>query len=275
MEWSGILLNTGLATAPAVGVLLALLAHPRRKLSVSYKQEGGLLRPVSMGSSGAETEEHAPKKAPIPVAVHADTVPTDHTPLWAAFVGAVGAIGAAMIARNNNRKKSPEERESDAVINGLAKITNIIARLSSMEEHGAERIVLFRGHNGGGYPTPGMPFYVSASQWHTAKGHDGDAIGNYRNIMVDNEYIKMLIAAWMDERKYLSMVTGTMPQCQLRRWYEAEGVTASAVFVMGIQDKSLFYLSAAKYGGEFTESELTSIQLATNGIWQDMKGQKP
>ena len=194
----------------------------------------------------------------------------DLTTIGAAAIGALGAVGAAVIARNANKKKSPEEREADAVINGLAGITNIIARLAALEEFGAERIVLFRGHNGGGYPTPGMPFYVSASQWHTAKGHDGDAISNYRNIMVDNEYIKMLMSAWTGDLKYTHLITKMMPSCQLKRWYEAEGITASAVFVMGIQDKSLFYLSAAKYSGEFTDAQLTSIQLATNGIWQDM-----
>lgn len=216
----------------------------------------------------------SPQPTPTPpTVVQADT--TSAT-IWAAIIAAIGVIGAATIPQwlKNRNGQTPEEREASKVVDGLERISNMSARLQALEEHGAERVILFRGHNGGGYPTPGMPFYVSASQWHTTKGRDSDAIANYRNLMVDSDYVKMLLAAWTSSGQYVNLITETMPPCQLKRWYEAEGVSASAVFVMGIQNKAMFYLSAARYEGVFTEKDLTSIHLAVNGIWQDMIGGK-
>lgn len=188
-----------------------------------------------------------------------------------AIIAALGGIGAAIINKVNKKDPISEERDEEKkIIHGLKKIQDFNLKLQNFQEHGAERVILFRGHNGGGYPAPGMPYYVSASRCWTSLGSEQQILNNYRNLLVDAEYITMLLDAWSDRKKAVVLITEQMPDCELKSYYLAEGVSTSMVIILGMRERSLFYMSAAKYGGLFEEAEKTLIRLSANALWQDI-----
>jgi hypothetical protein len=200
----------------------------------------------------------------------------DNSTVVSAVIAAVAAIGAAVVPLWYKNRQKPQEdaKKESAYLESLQRIVNLTTRLKGFERFGADRIILFRGHNSGGYPTPGMPYYVSASQWVCSDPQSDGHIENYRNLMVDTAYISMILSAATNELRHVHNVTKNMPHSQLRRYYEMEGVVESAVFVLGIYGKTLYFISAARHSGKFSQNDLTAMQLEANAIWQDMQPEK-
>lgn len=146
---------------------------------------------------------------------------------------------------------------------GARDIQSMYDEMDAILNNGAQRVIIFSGHNSGGLPRPGAPFYVSAQHW----SFDGPARWSperYQELPVDGEYANMLVSIM--DKGHVRYTTEEMEPCQLRDIYKAEGVTDSLVLYLGSRDKQLRYMSVALYHGTFTDNQITEIRIRANTI---------
>jgi len=174
----------------------------------------------------------------------------------AAFLTACIALCKAMPAIRNLRKKR-------TIVHDLQKLHAVYAAMERLQGLGATRVVVFAGHNCGGKPGVGRNFFVSALHWSLAPGKV-DRIGDYANISVDSEYIRMLIRLSDDGAFHFDPETA--PDCLLRSYYKAEGVSDSYLFFLGVVDRSFLFLSACRHEGRFSPDEVVGMTLAAHAI---------
>lgn len=187
---------------------------------------------------------------------------------WGAAASVIVAIISPVIAW---WIKSRQKRGESRFVRGLEDVAQTMAQVTSFRDVGAERVILFKGHNGGGLPTGGSPFYVSAAHWWVAPGQL-DIVNNYKNLLVDSEYVLMLLDSITSPDRTSVQVAATMPDCQLRHYYEAEGVSESLIITLGVTGRELYFLSVARYGGAFSEREKTIAQLKAQTLWHSISG---
>lgn len=196
------------------------------------------------------------------------------SPTIGAIIGACGALLAATLGPPIAAwLKARSEKREQAVFAGLENTVGIMEVMATFHDIGAERVILWTGHNGGGLPAGGSPFYTSAVHRVIAQGHM-DITANYQNILVDGHYIKMLLRAASDSERMAVLTTKKMPECQLRRYYEAETVVESLIIVLGVARNSLYYLSVARYDRSFFEEEKTIAVLKAQSLWHKLQGAK-
>lgn len=199
----------------------------------------------------------------------------NHDTVWVAIVGAVGLIGAALspsiYKARLERQAAKDERDFN---DGLERRINMVRRLRDFAAHGAQRAIMFHAQNAGGWPDTATEYHTSAIHFWIDGGHDGGLIENYKHIAVDVAYQEMLLEANKSPQRMVHLITSKMPVCQLRRYYEAEGVVEACVFILGLYNRRLYYLSASRYEGKFSATDITKMGLEANGIWQDMMGEK-
>ena len=174
----------------------------------------------------------------------------------AAVVTAGVAACKAMPAIRNLRKKR-------TIVHDLKKLHAVYSAMERLQGIGATRVVVFAGHNCGGKPGVGRNFFVSALHWSLATGKT-DRISDYSNISVDAEYIRMLIRLSHDGLFHFDPETA--PDCLLRDYYHAEGVSDSYLFFLGIVDRSFLFLSACRHNGRFSPDEVVGMTLAAHAI---------
>jgi len=176
----------------------------------------------------------------------------------AALVTAFLALCKAMPAIRGHRKKR-------TIVHDLQKLHAVYSAMERLQDLGATRIVVFAGHNCGGSPSLNRNFFVSALHWSLADGK-ADRISDYSNISVDAEYIRMLIRLSHDGVFHFDPATA--PDCLLRSYYHAEGVSDSYLFFLGIVDRSFLFLSACRHDGAFSPDEVVGMKLAAGMIAQ-------
>lgn len=186
-------------------------------------------------------------------------------PATIAIIAAVGTVLAAWGAQFIKEWFSARSRkkEVESVLAGMERSQASYSLLSSMrQETTASRILLLAGHNSGGYPRPGSPFYVSGLFWSVDDAQDVSirTLPEYKNLPVDADYIKMLLDA--EKEGLVVLDVERMPPCQLKRYYQAEGVKHSVLFYLTIKDRKFLYCTACKHTDiPFSETELTTMEL--------------
>ena len=160
----------------------------------------------------------------------------------------------------STRKKIKEKLQLE---DGLRKISNIYKRMEKMEDLGAQRVILFAGHNNGGIPRLTCGFWVSSIFSHVSEEHS-DKIREYNNIPVDSTYVTTLIEA--QGKAYKRYKVSEMPISQLKKYYESEGVKDSIIVFLGIHEHKFMYMSMANYDREFTSKEVTALVLEAHNI---------
>lgn len=190
------------------------------------------------------------------------------------FWGAVSAVTIAVLTPLLTWWiKSREQNLEKKFTQGLDDSVETLNLMTTFRDQGAERIILFTGHNGGGIPQGGNPFYISACHWIVSDGHL-DVISNYKNLLVDTEYMKMLQRAIREEDRTVEMLTAKMPQSQLKRYYEAESVHSALTIILGFANNKMYFLSLARYDRPFTEREITLCQLKAQTLWNALTNPK-
>jgi hypothetical protein len=190
------------------------------------------------------------------------------TALSAVAVAIVGPVVAYKIKQRQDAEGAARFKQ------GLEDVNALMAILSGFASFGSSRTILWAGHNGGGLPAGGSPFYTTAIHRVIAPGHI-DVPGSYSKLLVDAPYVQMLVDTIEHLGKAVHLVTEQMPSCQLRDYYEAEGVTASLVIGLGIKDAKFYYLSLARYEGDFEKRDATLCEQQANTVWNILRGEKP
>lgn len=136
----------------------------------------------------------------------------------------------------------------------------LFERLKKLPE--LQRVVLFRGFNCGGFPSPGKPFTVSAIEGWTTKEEKINPADKFDyTIKVDGAYIGMLQD--MIRNGQSVQVTDNMPEnAKLRRYYESEGVQFTQLYFVGVVDRELIFLSVGSYDArEFARQTNIEVQI--------------
>jgi len=151
-------------------------------------------------------------------------------------------------------------------VKGMESLQRIYTVMARIQQDFASRVIIFSGHDAGGLPRVGSGFWVSALHWVEHPRNEVTNFGDYANISVDLQYITMLLAAQKEGTIFLNV--SEMPASLLKSYYLAEGVTESLIVFLGIREKSMFYMSVARYAGEenFSAMDLARIKLACQPI---------
>jgi len=96
-----------------------------------------------------------------------------------------------------------------------------------------------------------------------------DKIGDYKELVVDAEYIRMLVE--VGRQGFFHFDPDQQPSCQLKAYYESEGVVDSYVLFLAVVDCSFIYLSACRYDGKFTPHQVIELKLLANLIAHQLK----
>lgn len=127
------------------------------------------------------------------------------------------------------------------------------------------RVLLFRGSNCGGVPSPGQPYIVRCFYgWAEDPTLNPEEKYNF-NLKVDAYYMQMLLK--VIELKVLEVTTSEMPKgSQLRYYYENERVHTARIYKLSIDKTELKYMSVASYTGGFTDEQRNEIDLTVDRV---------
>jgi len=181
-----------------------------------------------------------------------------------AVVGGIGLL--TVFIKSGIWKEIRLRRRSIDFVKGMESLQRIYLTMSRIQHDFASRVLIFSGHNGGGLPRVGCGFWVSALHW---VEHPRNAVTNfadYKSISVDLQYINMLLYAQKEGTFFINV--SELQDSLLKGYYLAEGVSESLIVFLGIREKSMFYMSIARYENEppFTTMDLARIKLASQPI---------
>lgn len=142
---------------------------------------------------------------------------------------------------------------------GMVTYQRIHAQLKAIPA--VQRLLVFEGRNGGGIPTPGEKYTVTAVDgWSMIEGKQ--PMNTYTPaFMVDDYYVNML--AEMVRKGKVVNATADMPEgAVLRAYYTIEGVAYSIVYFIRIDPKSnrLDFISVGSYSGPFSALDIAQIE---------------
>jgi len=154
-------------------------------------------------------------------------------------------------------------RRRRLTLEGMEKLQRIHGSLEKIRSYGADRAIVFAGHNSGGYPRAGSPYYTSALYWSAEKA-SSEVIPNYKNIPVDARYIEMLLDAERSGKYHFKVEKE--PNSQLLKYYRFEKVTDSWIYYLGIVENNFLYMSISTKGGKLSQTDLVPIELEVENI---------
>ena len=181
----------------------------------------------------------------------------------AAVLGSLGILCKWLLPFLASRK------HQKTVISGLRTLHAIYSQMERAEDHGAARCVIFGGHDSGGLPRPGAPYFVSALHWHVPAAQFA-RIADYRELPVDAAYIRMLLDIERNGHVRFDL-SPQSPDCLLKRIYQSERVSDSIIFFLAIADSTFFFMTFARYDGRFTDDEITDLGLKAQAIAYEIK----
>lgn len=166
----------------------------------------------------------------------------------------------------------------ESYINQLECFGKFLREIEMMREiKNVHRVLLFRGHNSGGLPTPGHSYSIRAvfgwaknsSDPNTCNyGDEDDPDDTYGfEILADADYMSTIAKVMTDRCVFLKVAE--MPgNSKLRRFLEAEQVKHAMIIFMGIVDRvNLLFMVVSTYNNEeFSQTDVTRIELAADKI---------
>jgi hypothetical protein len=188
----------------------------------------------------------------------------DWTPFYVALgLGAAGLAGAIFsgltTAIQTWFKRRTSRRTYGEQMAKYGKFTEELEGTSTVAS--VCQVIVFRGHNCGGMPTPGKPYTIHAIQgWHrTGDGKCVDPPRRYSlGLQVDAHFSRMLedvVREW-----FSIQITEKIPaEAKLRGYFELDGIAAANVYYLGLHDEELIFVMVASCGGPFTDRDKLEI----------------
>ena len=153
----------------------------------------------------------------------------------------------------------------------MESLQRVYGRMIDIQTDFTSRVLIFSGHDSGGLPRVGSPFWVTVLHWVAHPHNNAKKLSCYENVSVDLPYISMLVSSLKEGMVFLT--TSEMPECLLKTHYQAEGVSQSLIIYLGIRDKSMFYMSVARYTEDppFATMDLARIKMACQPILNEFE----
>ena len=141
--------------------------------------------------------------------------------------------------------------------------------MKSMLEHGADQVLLFSGQNCGGMPAVGKPYTVSCLIG-VGSGVNREMVKDYKDLPVDGHYMGLLQEVGLDGS--LSICAQSLPDSQIKNYYEIEGVKHSIWAFVGLIDMRFVFVSISRHeNSPFSEHEKTMLMLKVNRLRRLMR----
>jgi len=192
----------------------------------------------------------------------------DTTKIIVALLGAGGLFTAIFAFLKWYLPWRLSRKNKRGALQGLESLNTIYQVLHDVIKNtNATRIIIFAGHNSGKIPRAGSPYYTSAIHWRSEgeeAGKDVIDISSYRNIAVDGFYISILLKCY--DRGFIKLSTESMEECQLKKYYLAEGVTEAYIYFLGFVEANFMYMCIANRGTPFTDVNTAVMGLAASRV---------
>lgn len=172
--------------------------------------------------------------------------------LSALLSGSLGVKIVEYLMQKGKRKLTED------FFNDTKEVISIIEEL--VENSNIDRVLLFRGGNGGSVPKIGKDYYIKATFEAHKVEPQRSLLKVYDNIIPDVAYITLLLN--LIENKNEFFVVDSMADCLLKKIYGAENVVAAEVFLLHQTKEYIFYCSvASKTNAAFHEDIMTKIEI--------------
>lgn len=172
-----------------------------------------------------------------------------------AIMGGMRDLALAWIERWTNSAR-------DSMASEIGRMAAFLEALEAVRlVNNVDRVLVFRGKNGGGRPVPGKIYNVKAIHgW--AKDKSRDPLHRYDfDMPVDSHYCRILEE--MIKKGVVETETTSLPaDAKLRTYYMSDGVVQSRLYFLRILGDELIYLSVATFKDKYSEADRTEIDLA-------------
>lgn len=160
---------------------------------------------------------------------------------------------------NNYRRERDDKLTEDA----LKDFHEMCNEMHALKNIGYERVIIFTGHNTGGIPQPGAPFYASAIHW-DVDNEDRNYPARYQNLPLDAACIRALMNV---RDQGVVRVTPDNIEGLTKQLYLIEGVKDSLWINLGIKDRKFYFMSVGMYSDTpITELLQTEALVHANNI---------
>lgn len=182
-----------------------------------------------------------------------------------------GSFGTALLGYLYKIYKDwkAEKRDIGAVFKQISSVYNNMNTV--LQETKANRFLILKTENGGGRPIVGRAIYASVI-YEDYNSPFKSVRNEYQRLLVDQEYIQMLIEA--QSQGVSSLVVKQMPDKSiLKRIYTQEQVKYSEIFYLHQNKKEYWYCSIATNEDvdHYNGSDGLRIELAVNNIREIFK----
>lgn len=198
------------------------------------------------------------------------TEPTDWKTIAASVAGVAGVGLAGVTAAYFKGLRSWVERrwakKTSRRTYGehMANLSAFSEELESLRKiDRVSQVIVFRGHNCGGLPTPGRPYTVHAIQgWQRtdpAKPALSDPGRRYRRgLQVDAHFTRMLEDV-IREGVSIQVTEKIAPDAKLKGYFELDGIAVAVIYYLGLHDDELLFLSVSSSTEDFAVREKLEI----------------
>lgn len=149
-----------------------------------------------------------------------------------------GSLGIKIYDYIKTKKK---KTVAEDFFNDTKDIINIIEDL--VTKPNIDRVLMFRGGNGGSVPKLGKDYFVKAVfEAHKVEPPES-MLKTYNSIIPDSHYITMLLNLMQHKLEIINI--DQLPDCLLKQIYIEENILYSEIFLIHQTEEYMFYVSVA------------------------------
>ena len=187
----------------------------------------------------------------------------EHVAMLCGSIGVLGASAAGLL-KWWRPKGATSKKVVREYIEGIESIHALQTEMTNAVNDGyCDRSILMFGHNCGGLPSAAEQYYISALHWQgTNCGH----LKDLQKIKVDPIFCSMILDLLRNNR--VDLVTEEMQPGILKEIYLSEKVTEAKVFLLGVRDNKLFYISFSRIECGFRPGDALRLELTAQRISQ-------
>jgi hypothetical protein len=184
-----------------------------------------------------------------------------------------GAFGGAIVAVMGGVKdlilawlKRLAKGAKNYMASQIGKMASYMEAIDAIKGiNNVDRVLVFRGKNGGGLPKPGKPYAIKAVHgW--AKDKNRDPMHRYNFDMPIDAYYARLLEELIKEG-HVEVEPENIPDgATLKVYYKSEGIVQSRLYFLGIMGDELLYISVATFSQKYNPADCIEIDLAVQRV---------
>ena len=152
--------------------------------------------------------------------------------------------------KNFERKKTKDKNFNEGMLH-----TSVFSGLmnEAREKYGVSHAILFSGHNHGGVPKVGKPFFLSAHQCSVPRlemlPEGAQRVRDINGVPIDSNQDDMGMLMRIANERQLFLKVGDYPGSTIDLYFQSHNVKEYYIEFIDIVDNALYFLCFAKDGG--------------------------